>query len=64
MEDPVQYFIQNWEATWVAWASLGQLMALPASIPVVELDLESRAVALHRVISGKDRSLSLRFSYI
>lgn len=64
MEDPVQYFIQNWEATWVAWALLGQLMALPPRIPVIELDLDSRAVALHRVISGKDENLPPRFGHV
>ena len=64
IEDPIQYFIQNWEATWVAWASLGQLMALPPRIPVMELDLESRVVALHRVVSGKDANLPPRFGHV
>ncbi|KAG8422554.1 hypothetical protein J3459_010293 [Metarhizium acridum] len=64
VEDPVQYFIQKWEATWVAWISLGQAMALPPCIPVVELDLESRVMGLHRVLSGNDDNLPPRFGHV
>lgn len=64
LEDPVQYFIQNWEVTWVAWASLVRQTALPPGIPVTELDLESRAIALHRVMSGKEGNLPSRFGHV
>ena len=64
MENPIQYFLQNWKAAWIDWVSLVQLMALPPCTSAAELDIESKVVALHRVISGKDKNLPPRFGHV
>lgn len=64
MQDPIHYFVHNWKATWVNWVSLVQLMALPPCTSAAELEIESKVVALHRVISGKDKNLPPRFGHV
>lgn len=64
VQDPVHCFVHNWKATWVTWVSLVQSMALPSSVSVAELDIESKVETLQHVISGKDKSLSPRFGHV
>ena len=60
----IDYFVQTWETTLIEWVLLVRTIAVPPHIPVVQIDMESRVLALNQVIAGKRDNLPSGFGYI
>jgi hypothetical protein len=61
--DAIQYFLQTWERTLVAWASLLHVSSLPDGVPITNFNVVAAAQAIDSVIAG-ETELPSRFGYV
>lgn len=62
-KDAIRFFLQTWERTIVAWASLLHVATLPSNVPITDFNVVSAAQTIDSVIAG-GTELPSRFGYV